>query len=106
MYQLPEIERLRCIAAIDAKQYQKKPLLAESVYKRAGLHEIMIETNGELCGFFVSYVVVKCLDGWSLYFSYGKFPAKFSSLNGDKASVSQVKQLIEVEGDLLELYRI
>lgn len=105
MYQLPQLERKRCIAAIDAKQYQAKPLLAESVYKRAGTHEIMLQNHGELYGMFVTYVAVKGMQSWALYYSDGKFSPEFVASNGTKATISEVKQLIEVEGDLLEIYR-
>ena len=106
MYQLPEIERKRCIAAIDAKQYQTKPLLAESVYKRAGKHEIMLESEGEINWNVVTFVAVKGIEFWALYYMQGKKSPEFVATNGTKATTHQVKQLIEVEGDLLELYRI
>lgn len=105
MNQLNEIARAAAIAAIDAPQYQHKPLLAASVYRNAGKHDIMLQNNGMLAGSPVYFVCVKAESTWAMYYTNCHRSPEHIAENGFKASAGQVQQLIEVEGELMEHYR-
>lgn len=93
------------IAAIDRKQTQVKPLLANSVFKNAKPHDIMMIGGGEISGNSISFVVVKGQTTWVMYFSYGQKSPESIAENGMKAQQSLALKLIDCEEELTELYR-
>jgi len=105
MYKLPEDEFKKALFAIYRKQYQTKPLLAESVYRQAGPHSILLSSNGEIAGNVVSFVAVKGVNTWAIYFAYGQRSEIYLASSGMKASVKQALLWIDCEGDLIENYR-
>jgi len=105
MYKLPNDERQKALSAIDRLQYQTKPLLAESVCTQAGPHSILLSSNGEIAGNVVSFVAVKGVNTWAIYFAYGQRSESYLASSGMKASVKQALLWIDCEGDLIENYR-
>lgn len=105
MYKLPEDEFKKALFAIDRKQYQAKPLLAESVYRQAGPHSILLSSNGEIAGNVISFVAVKGVNSWSIYFAYGQRSDQYLASSGMKAGIKQALLWIDCEGDLIEMYR-
>lgn len=93
------------IEAIDRLQTQTKPLLAASVYKNANTHQIMLSGGDEIAGSPISYVAVKGVTTWAMFYVYGQRSEHYIAANGHKASQNQVKNWIDIEGDLMELYR-
>lgn len=93
------------IEAIDRLQTQTKPLLAESVYKNALTHQIMMSGSAEIAGSQISFVLVKGIKTWAMFYVYGQRSETYIASNGHKATQSQVKNWIDIEGDLMEFYR-
>lgn len=91
--------------AIDRLQTQTKPLLAESVYKKANTHQIMMSGVAEIAGSPISFVVVKGIQTWAMFYVYGHRSETYIASSGHKATQSQVKTWIDIEGDLMEFYR-
>ena len=105
MYKLPEDERQKALSAIDRLQYQTKPLLAESVYNQAEPHTILLSSNGEIAGNVVSFVAVKGVNTWAIYFAYGQRSDQYLASSGMEASIKQALLWIDCEGGLIENYR-
>jgi len=93
------------IEAIDRLQTQTKPLLAASVFKHSISHQIMMVGGDEISGSPISFVAVKGVKSWAVYYGYGQRSEAFLAKTGIKATVSQVEKWMDVEGDLMELYR-
>lgn len=90
---------------LDRLQTQVKPLLAASVYNRASTHQIMLSSNAEIGGSVISFVAVKGVETWAIYYIYGQRSDHYIASNGNKATAAQAKKWIDVEGDLIEKYR-
>ena len=91
--------------AIDRLQTQTKPLLAQSVFKNSQPHEIMVIGGGEIAGSSISFVAVKGVSTWAVYYAYGYRCESYLANNGMKATLTQVKKWMDIEGDLDEHYR-
>jgi hypothetical protein len=91
--------------AIDRLQTQTKPLLAESVFKISQPHEIMLVGGDEIAGAPVSFVAVKGIKNWAVFYVYGQRSETYLAVNGHKASLTQVKKWMDIETPLDELYR-
>lgn len=105
MYKLPEDERQKALSAINRKQYQTKPLLAESVYNKANAYQVMMEGGNEILGKPISFVAVKGIKTWAVFYAYGKLSKNYIASNGHKANADQVQKWMDAEGDLMEHYR-
>lgn len=99
------MNQAQLIEAIDRLQTQTKPLLAESVFKKSATHQIMLFCGNEINGNPVSFVAVKGINDWAVYYAYGQRSENYLAANGWKANEKQVKWWMDVEGDLMELYR-
>lgn len=91
--------------AIDRLQTQTKPLLAQSVFAKAKPHEIMMVGGDEIAGSPVSFVAVKGVKTWAVFYAYGQRSESHVAANGMKATITQVKKWMDIEGDLDEHYR-
>lgn len=115
MHQLNKFDHNIAISAIDKLQKQARPLLAESVYKKASLHEIMVFDTVTLNaqsgkhigheGLRVTFVCVKAKDTWAAYYKFGPYSPEHVAKHGHKLSKSQISSLIDCEGELIEHYR-
>lgn len=105
MKSIPKEQHAANIAAIDRLQTQVKPILAERMFNASEKHDIMLGAIGKLSGLEVSFACVKGENSWAMYLMYGHRSPEHVSIHGLKATVNQVNQLIQVEGDLIELYR-
>jgi len=93
------------IEAIDRPQTQVKPLLAESVFKKSATHQVMLVGGDEISGSPISFVAVKGIKTWAVFYAYGQRSENYLAANGMKANLTQVKKWIDIEGELDELYR-
>jgi len=93
------------IEAIDRLQTQVKPLLADSVFKKSVVHQVMMFGENEINGNPISFVAVKGINTWAVFFSYGQRSESHLAASGMKANLTQVKKWIDIEGELDELYR-
>lgn len=91
--------------AIDRLQTQTKPLLAESVFSKSKPHEVMMVGGDEIAGAPISFVAVKGVKTWAVFYAYGQRDESYLSANGMKATITQVKKWMDIEGELDELYR-
>lgn len=99
------MNKKQAFEAIDRLQTQVKPLLAESVFNDSDTHKIMLIGESEFCGNIISFVAVKGINTWAVYYAYGQRSALHLSVNGIKATLPQVKKWMDIEGDLEEHYR-
>lgn len=95
----------KAFEAIDRLQTQTKPLLAQSVFKNSQPHEIIVIGGGEIAGSPISFVAVKGVNTWAVYYAYGKRSESYLASSGIKAKLTQVKKWMDIEGDLDEHYR-
>lgn len=95
----------RLIEIIDRPQTQTKPLVAQSVFSKAKPHEIMIIGGDEIAGSPISFVAVKGVKTWAVFYAYGQRSESHVAANGMKATITQVKKWMDIEGDLDEHYR-
>jgi len=93
------------IEAIDRLQTQTKPLLAESVFKKSATNQVMLVGEAGLNGNGISFAAIKGVNTWAVYYAYGQRSENYLAANGWKANAKQVKWWMDVEGDLMELYR-
>lgn len=105
MKSIPKEQHAANIAAIDRLQAQVKPILSERMFNASEKHDIMLGAIGKLSGLEVSFACVKGENSWAMYFMYGHRSPEHIAIHGLKATVNQVNQLIQVEGNLIELYR-
>ena len=91
--------------AIDRLQTQVKPLLAQYVFKNSQPHEIMMIGGGEIAGSPISFVAVKGVKTWAVFYAYGQRSESHVANNGMKANITQVKKWMDIEGDLDVHYR-
>ena len=91
--------------AIDRLQTQTKPLLAQSIFKNSKPHEIMMIGSDEIAGSPISFVAVKGVKTWAVFYAYGQRSESHVAANGMKATITQVKKWMDIEGDLDEHYR-
>jgi alkyl hydroperoxide reductase subunit AhpF len=99
------MNKKQAFEAIDRLQTQTKPLLAESVFAKAKPHEIMMVGSDEMAGSPVSFVAVKGVKTWAVFYAYGQRSESHVANNGSKATITQVKKWMDIEGDLGEYYR-
>ena len=99
------MNKKQAFEAIDRLQTQVKPLLAESVFAKSKPHEIMMVGGDEIAGSPVSFVAVKGVKTWAVFYAYGQRSESHVAANGMKATVTQVKKWMDIEGDLDEHYR-
>jgi hypothetical protein len=93
------------IEAIDRLQTKTKPILAESVFRESEPHQIMMVGNDEVSGSPVSFVAVKGIKTWAVFYAYGQRSESHVATNGMKATAIQVQKWMDVEGELMEHYR-
>lgn len=93
------------IEAIDRPQTQVNPLLAESVFRKSATHKVMLVGENRLNGNGISFAAVKGVNTWAVYYAYGQRSENYLAANGIKATITQVKKWIDIEGELDELYR-
>lgn len=91
--------------AIDRLQTQTKPLLAKSVFEKSEPHKIMMIGCDEIAGSPISFVAVKGVKTWAVFYIYGQRSESHIAENGKKASITQVKKWMDIEGDIDEHYR-
>ena len=91
--------------AIDRLQTQTKPLLAKSVFEKSEPHKIMMIGCDEIAGSPVSFVAVKGLKTWAVFYTYGPRSETYIAEKGRKATITQVKKWMDIEGDIDENYR-
>lgn len=91
--------------AIDRLQTQVKPLLAQSVFAKSKAHEVMMIGSDEIAGSHISFVAVKGIKTWAVFYAYGQRSESYLAANGMKATLTQVKKWMDIEGDLDEYYR-
>lgn len=95
----------KAFEAIDRLQTQTKPLLPQSVFKNSQPHEIMMVGSDEIAGSPISFVAVKGITTWAVFYAYGQRSETYIAANGMKATLTQVKKWMDIEGDLDEHYR-
>ena len=115
MYQLNEFDRGVALSAIDKQQIQKRPLLAESVFRKASTHQIMVfntvtlnaEAGRLICreGCQITVSVVKGKIDWAAYFMFGSYSPEYVAEHGKKLTSAQIASIMDCEGDLIQLYR-
>ena len=91
--------------AIDRLQTQTKPLLAESVFAKSQTHQIMMVGGDEIAGSPISFVALKGIKTWAVFYTYGQRSETYIAANGMKATLTQVKKWMDIEGELDEHYR-
>jgi hypothetical protein len=95
----------QAIEAIDRLQTQTKPLLAESIFNKSQPHQIMMIGDDEIAGSPISFVAVKGIKTWAVFYTYGQRSETYIAANGMKATITQVQKWIDIEGDLVDHYR-
>lgn len=95
----------KAFEAIDRLQTQTKPLLAEYVFEKSKPHEVMMIGGNEIAGSPISFVAVKGITTWAVFYAYGQRSESHVAANGMKATLTQVKKWMDIEGDLDEHYR-
>jgi hypothetical protein len=91
--------------ALDRLQAQTKPMLAEYVFEKSKPHEVMMIECNEIAGSPISFVAVKGIKTWAVFYVYGQRSETYIAANGMKATLRQVKKWMDIEGELDELYR-
>lgn len=95
----------KAFEAIDRLQTQVKPLLAQAVFKNSKPHEIMMVGGDEIAGSPISFVAVKGVKTWAVFYSYGQRSESHVANNGMKATLTQVKKWMDIEPGIEENYR-
>jgi alkyl hydroperoxide reductase subunit AhpF len=93
------------IEAIDRLQTQTKPLLAQSVFAKSQTHQIMMVGGDEIAGATISFVAVKGIKTWAVFYVYGQRSETYIAADGMKATLTQVKKWMDIETPLEDLYR-
>jgi hypothetical protein len=93
------------IEATDRLQTQTKPILAESVFRESEPHQIMLVGGDKISGSPVSFVAVKGVKTWAVFYAYGQRSESHVADNGIKATAIQVQKWMDVEGELMDHYR-
>ena len=65
----------------------------------------MMVGGDEIAGSPISFVAVKGVKTWAVFYAYGQRSESHIAANGMKATITQVKKWMDIEGDLDEHYR-